>query len=547
MWKSVLLALVSGLLLYAGWPTLGIPLFLFIGFVPLLIIEKQFTEAPFKQKALRIFGLSFLAFALWNGLSYFWLSSAHPQENATSSQVYQAWFAYGFAVIANALMMAAVFVLFHKIRKKNGNLYGYVFLPAIWMVFEKIHLNWELAWPWMNLGNGFASYYQWVQWYEYTGAFGGTLWVWLGNIFLFLGIMKLLERKPKIEFYQYLIYFLLIVLLPITVSYIIYENYEEQGEEIEVVLLQPDLNPYHEKYEKSSSQVVEELLDLANSEISNTTDFVLAPETAFPGRGEVVKNQAQKDYLIQKIIKWGQKHPQTVFVSGIDLVEFIDESNLENNPTAIESRYGWYNAYNAVVQIENKQPLSFYNKSKFVVGVELFPYQSVLKPLLGDQMLNFGGSIHSLTGQVERAVFKNQKNNGKVAPTVCYESIFGEFVSEFVNNGANVLFISTNDSWWGNSDGHLQLLDYARLRAIENRRSIARSANSGISAFINQKGDIISALSYDTQGAIKGKVKLNEKLTSYTQTGDLLARISLILVGILLAFEIVGRFANLRK
>lgn len=247
-------------------------------------------------------------------------------------------------------------------------------------------------------------------------------------------------------------------------------------------------------------------------------------------------NDVESDYYIQRIKEFVRYHPQVNFISGMDAVKFFNQEEMPN-PTAIEMKNGgWLNHYNAVAQLNTKDSVQTYFKSKLVVGVELFPYMSVLKPLLGDAMLDFGGSVNSLTTQEERSVFSNTLNNGKVAPLVCYESIFGEFVSEFVKNGANLISVSTNDSWWGNTQGHKQFLEYAKLRAIENRRDVVRAANSGISAFINQRGDIVKSLPYDEKGFLRGEVHLNSELTPYTKSGDVVGRIALILAGVMTAF-----------
>ena len=84
--------------------------------------------------------------------------------------------------------------------------------------------------------------------------------------------------------------------------------------------------------------------------------------------------------------------------------------------------------------------------------------------------------------------------------------------------------VLTNDAWWGNSPGHKQLLSYTRLRAIENRRNVVRSANTGISAIIDSKGNIISKLPYDSKGVLKGKFAPAKQITFYTKYGDYIAR-----------------------
>ena len=142
-------------------------------------------------------------------------------------------------------------------------------------------------------------------------------------------------------------------------------------------------------------------------------------------------------------------------------------------------------------------------------------------------MIDLGGTVAMKTTQDTRAVFEGRTKGQFIAPIICYESVYGEFVSAYVRNGANVLGIITNDAWWGKTQGHQQHLSYARLRAIETRRSIARSANTGISAFINPRGDIVSSLAYGTQGGLTANLPLEKEISFYVMAGDYLARIAL--------------------
>ena len=158
-----------------------------------------------------------------------------------------------------------------------------------------------------------------------------------------------------------------------------------------------------------------------------------------------------------------------------------------------------------------------------------------------------GGTTASLAGDPERKVFSNPFNKGKLAPIVCYESIYGEFVTEYVKKGANFLGIMTNDSWWGETQGHQQLMSYAKLRAIETRREIARSANSGISAHIDAKGDVVADTFYGDQTTLFAKVNLYDQITFYTKAGDLLSRFSIFVFGFLVFYTLIKKFQNRKK
>lgn len=548
MSKYLLYAIASGLLLALGWPSYGFPILLFFGFVPLLYAENKISQIDhLKGKASYIFGLSYLTFFIWNAIVIWWLHYA--QELNADGELQNSWISYFVAVMANALLMSIVFQSYHWVKSKSGHMYGIPYLAAAWMSFEKFHLEWEMSWPWFNLGNGFANYPQWIQWYEYTGTFGGTLWIILGNMLIFYYLYGFLNTKTKELRTKLIVYTSLWILLPIGISYIIYFNYEEKGEEITVMALQPDLNPYTEKYSKEPYEIVDDLLQIANKNMTDEVQFVVAPETAFPGAGPGINvDRISDDYLIQTIQKNFQTRPELTFVSGVGMMRFYPYEKLASETAA---KYGnsdmWYDVMNSAIQLNSKDSAQYYHKSKLVVGVEHFPYMSVLKPLIGDLMLNFGGTVRTHLTQKDRTVFTNSFNQAKIAPIICYESIYGEFTTDYVKNGANVLFIMTNDSWWGNTDGHRELLLYGNLRAIETRRDIVRSANSGISAFINQRGEITSSLGYEENGALVGKAKLNSEKTFYVRHGDYLVRIALVLAGILLGYTIAWHILNALK
>lgn len=548
MAKYLLYAVTAALLLALGWPSHGIPLLLFFGFVPILFMEHRISGSEnTKRKGWKIFGYAYLAFLIWNAIVVYWLHNA--QEMGADGQFRDSWISYLFPVFANALLMSLTFQIYHKVKNRIGLKWGLLFLPAIWMCFEKFHLSWEMTWPWFNLGNGFANYPQWIQWYEYTGTFGGTLWILSGNILVFYFLRLWLETKKKEVLKKLILYPLILILVPIGISYLIYYTYEEKGEEIEVLILQPELDPYYEKYNKDPWEITADLVRLTDENIQPGTQFVVAPETAFPGPGTGLNvDDLNNDYLIQELRLGFAKYPEMTFVSGVELMRFYPYEQMASETASRLGRTDmWVDVMNAGIQLNFRDSIQHYYKSKLVVGVEHFPYMKILKPLLGDIMLNYGGTVRTHLTQEKRSVFRNSFNDAVIGPLICYESIYGEFTTGYVKEGANVLFIMTNDSWWGESDGHRQLLQLGNLRAIESRRDLVRSANSGISAFVNQKGEITSSLPYGIQGALSGKAKLNEKITFYVKYGDWLFRIALPIMVILLLMAIAKPFWRRRE
>lgn len=104
-------------------------------------------------------------------------------------------------------------------------------------------------------------------------------------------------------------------------------------------------------------------------------------------------------------------------------------------------------------------------------------------------------------------------NGVSVGTPICYEGLYGNFYGGFVREGARALLISSNDGWWGDTPGHKHLFSIARLRAVEHRRAIARSANTGTSGFIDTRGDVQQKLGWDRRGILTGEVELNSELT----------------------------------
>lgn len=538
--KYIFLSLISALLLSISWPTYGIPFFIFFAFVPLLLMEQEISKfSKINKKGWVVFGLTYLAFFIWNVVTTGWLYHAKNPDGNNSL------LAVAIPVIVNSLLMSLVFQLYYWYKKVRGTYFGLVFFVAIWLSFERFHLNWEFTWPWLNLGNAFSEYPQLIQWYDTIGATGGSFWVLLINVFAFYTLRIWQAGRIRKDLVKNISILTAIIVLPLLISIYKYNSYQEKPVgEVTTLLLQPKLDPYTEKYSKDSLQILAELLSLAEENSKTKVDFFIAPETAFPGNGSLSENGFNKSTSIAIAKEFLGKHPQSIFLTGASTHKFLfDEADTEDYSTKIQEGV-WVNSYNSALQIIPNQEVEVYHKAKLVPGVEIFPYIRYLKPILGDAMLDFGGANSSLGIDKERKVFSNTFNKAKMAPIICYESIYGEYVTDYVKNGANLLAIMTNDSWWDNTEGHKQLLSYARLRAIETRREIVRAANSGISAHINARGDILQDTFYDDRTALLIKANLLEEKSIYTKIGDLISRIAIFVLGFLIIYHFGERIAS---
>ena len=178
-----------------------------------------------------------------------------------------------------------------------------------------------------------------------------------------------------------------------------------------------------------------------------------------------------------------------------------------------------------------------YHKTKLVPGAEKMPFPKVLDKL-GSLMINLGGIQGSLGSENENYPFEI---NGKVIkPLICYESIYGDLE----NGVSDIISIITNDGWWRETAGYKQHFAYARLRAIEERRSIIRSANTGISGVIDQNGHIVQESKWDERVCLSTLVTLHQEQTFYSTYGDYLGRLSVFVAFLLLISSFVKRRIN---
>jgi len=514
MLKSKLfLSLLSGVLLSLSWPTYGIPILIFFAFVPLFVLEEQLNKSG-KKHLLKLGLFTYLAMFIWNLATTWWI------WNSTA-------FGAIMAIILNALFMSFVWVLYGFSKKYFKHTQHIIYiLPLYWVAFEYLHLDWDLSWSWLNLGNVFANHPQLIQWYEYTGTLGGSWWIIIINILVY----KLLLKLPTIKrsFLHYLLAtfpLLLWVFVPIISSQTIYSDYQEKGQDVEVVVVQPNMDPWSEQFTSPPQEVIHRIIKLATPLLTDSTAFLIAPESAIQeGLRDPPMSYAsalgKKGVSIPMLQAFLKKYPHLRLVIGASTYKFLEEPTETSRTTSGGSIY---DEYNTALLMSAQEVEDVYHKSKLVPGPEKMPFKKLLSPIQ-NIAFDLGGTVGSLGYDKQRKVFYSDSLG--VAPLICYESIYGGFVTEFVRNGAQLLFIITNDGWWGNTQGHQQHLAYARLRAVECRRSIARSANTGISGFINQRGDLIDTTAYWKLDARKQSIKAQSELSFYAQYGDYFGRIS---------------------
>ena len=529
MKQNYLLALLSAFILWLAWPPIPYSsLLLLVGFVPLLIAIENIIRSNYEKKGTKIFWTSFLTGVVWNTASIYWVFNAMNAFLPTVVALLIALIPFCLA----PLLMGLVFRLYYELRKTRNITWSFIGLISLWIGYEYLHQTWDLAFPWMTLGNGFANFHQLIQWYSFTGVYGGTLWIWATNVLVFLAYWQYKEKIEAISAIKLNIAVASIIIIPIGISLVQYFSYEEYINPSEVVVVQPNIDPYQKFGSISSQEQIENLIQLSESVAKPNTEFFIWPETAISNESGI--NEADfRDYAAYNRIEFFlENYHNGNVLSGIESYElYINQKTNTARPFADK----FLESYNAAVLIDGSSKLQFYHKSKLVPGVEQLPFNKALdfmKPLFAQ----FGGTTGGYGSDSIPSVFYSQSGIG-VAPVICYESIWGDYVTQYVKQGAQFIAIVTNDGWWKNTSGKDQHLEYAKLRAIENRRWVARSANTGISGFINQRGDIVQKTSWWVPTALSQEINLNEEITFYTKSGDLVVYIGLL--GCLLALGLI--------
>lgn len=506
----VLLSSLSGLILGLGFPgILPAPLLLFAGFVPLLLLEEEISASDAKRKTREVFRHSYNTFILWNIISTYWVANTALAAGVV-------------AMVLNSLFMAWVFMAFHATKRIMPRL-GLAAFAAYWMAFDYVHLNWELTWPWLTIGNGLAQFPALAQWYEYTGVFGGSLWILTGNI-LVLAAWKARVERPVLR--KQLFRLATWITLPVAISLWMYFNHTDEGTPITVAIVQPNYEPHYEKFEIAESIQMDRFIELSAMVTDSATDYLVWPETSF---GYVETRAVEAYPAVQRTREFMAPFPRLKLIAGIDAYHIFlpgePHSRAVRSSDRGDGNVMYYEVLNAAIQLSNESAETpLYRKSKLVPGPEILPYRElfgVFKPIIEQVQ----GTVSGVGTQKERATLSS--SSGHIAPVICYESVFGEYFTGYIHKGAQAAFIMTNDGWWDDTPGHRQHLWFGTLRSIETRRSIARAANTGISAFINQRGDVLQPTRYGETIAIKGEILLNDRVTFYVRWGDVIARIAI--------------------
>lgn len=556
-----LLLSLPWLLPHCGWTAL-------VGFVPLLVMERLAQARGTRH----FFWWYYLFFVLWNAVTTWWVGMA-----TVGGAV--------FAIAANALQMALIFGAFRLVKRRLKGALPYIFLAAAWIAWEKFYLtSAQISWPWLVLGNAFADTTALIQWYEYTGSLGGSLWIWAAGLSVF-GLMCSLsdgsfQRSGVKGRIASVCGVLMAVFGPMSVSALM-GKVKLDGESLEVAILQPNLDPYMKEQALTTSQqddiIITQLVQACSRRDTAAPLLVLGPETMTRDAGLQVEYGSGYEAYHYNFPSYEEYRSAVAAQNGVSLVfgavvRSYHRNGERNNGYRIADM--WQYHHNAALVLDGgsaplgdrvhirrfgntevqlpewlgslpefrdvKLPDCYY-KSKLVPGVEMMPYPRVIGPinrLVGDPC---GKDV----GEDGPACLPLRLPDGREIPlgvAVCYESVYGEHCAGYVSKGAQLLCVITNDAWWGDTPGYRQHLNMSRLRAIETRRYVARCGNTGISGVIAPDGSILTRSPWWKREIINGRVELLEGKTFFVRAGDIVGRAAVFVFLLLLGAALVQRF-----
>jgi apolipoprotein N-acyltransferase len=495
--KLLLPAFLSGILLSIPWLLPHAGIVMLAALVPLLLADNLNREQS-TGTLLPAFRTAYVAFMIWNLLTCWWIAYVSPAGMLLITSL-------------NALLMATVWLGKSYVQNRLGKTAGFFALTVFWVAFEFLHHQWALRWPWLTLGNSFGDSVKLIQWYEYTGVLGGSTWILLVNIFLAMAIQEFSHPGSRAKLKSSGMA-LLAILVPVAWSLARYDHYREKPSPCQIVVLQPNVDPFTQKFSgMSADEQTSRLIRLADSTLTKSTNLIVTPETALPDFCEDSPIGQNPGFI--PVVNFLQKNPQTEWLAGAITRHKCSKSE---RPAGTANRSGNetcnFEQFNSSLLINPFGQVKISHKSILVSGVEQMPFQEYFS-FLRKHLIDLGDASGGFTAGEPEIMETDQ--NVTVGPVICFESVFGTQAAALARKGAEILVVITNDGWWKKSVGIRQHFNYARIRAIETRRSIARSANTGISGFINQRGDIVLQTKPNTTTAAIASLNRNQELTFY--------------------------------
>lgn len=437
------------------------------------------------------------------GILTYWLNwnSGATQIQATAMYL---------GTIMYLAVMWGIFGFLQNFACKRYGAKGFLFAPFFWTTLEYVQSMGEMGFTWHFLPTTQTYYLPLIQFIEFTGISGLTFWITLINVLFYFIIKKiwLQDTAIPLDVRRLSISLILIFFVPLTYGFIVLNSQRYSPEKkITAVIVQPNIEPNRKWLEKDFAY--SEIMAMTRTIKEKNADVIVWPETAIPVRLRVDKKKLEE-------IRAELRTQWTSLITGIpDRKAVLDPND------KLRAHY-----FNSIYMIRpDRDGFTSYDKMHLVPFGEFVPsFLFFMKDMAMDVGIPdyfAGDSLNVFT----LPLFQDSipTDSVKVAGVVCLESIFPDHVREGVQNGARLLVIVTNDAWYDGTFAPIQHSQIAVLRAIENRVSIIRCANSGISGIIDPYGNILHQSQNGVQEILSGPVPIQTTETFFTRYGNIFA------------------------
>jgi apolipoprotein N-acyltransferase len=526
---------MSGTLLGFAFPPFNFGLFALIGFIPFFIVFENLNTLG------RTFRYSYIVFFVMNLIACYWVGGF-------GNDVDIFLMISGIALsLAHPLFFFIPVLFLYIVKKAYGKNTSLLVFPFLWVSFEYLHSITEFAFPWLLLGNTQTYDFSRIQYISYTGVYGISFWIISINILMYsLYNHLVVEKKRGIDIKSIILVVSLVTLyvLPSIFYKVIVSDYLYSDKTIEISIVQPNINPWDKwKQSREFDQVIE-IMGLTSDGLKNKKpDLIVWPETAIPF---YIKFPSRQEEL-ESVTRYVDSINTNLLTGSVDMKIYSSDGHVPPSSKKSRSSDFAYDSYNSVMFFQPQNNIiPIFHKMKLVPFSERIPYLDYYPFLInflqwGVGISNWGIGRDTIIFELKKNITLNEASTFdlKFCSMICYESIFPGFVAGFVKKGAEFIVIITNDSWFGNSSGPYQHNQYAILRAIENRRSVVRCANGGVSSFITPLGEMVMKTDFMTKTVITNSVVAEDKLTFYSKHGDIFSNICLYLSILLIVWGLV--------
>jgi apolipoprotein N-acyltransferase len=509
--KPFFLPVFSGILLGFSFPPFHLGWLAFVGFVPLIFTMDK------AENYLQALKLSYIAFLIFNIIVIYWIGGWTIESDP--------FLMIGGAalVLCHPFFFTVPMLVYHFVRKRIGRLSVFLF-PFLFLSFEHVHSITEVAFPWLTVGYSQSYNLAGIQMASLTGLFGLSFQILLVNSLIYYALVLILEdsRRNRPHIAASALAALILIAGPEIYGEIVLHSAGKMQypRMLKVSIVQPNIDPY-EKWNGNQDEIMNVYEQETYRVTAQKPDLVVWPETAIP----FYILLPQLSYYRNQLQMFLDRTDVTLF-SGVPLAYYFSDSDSAKPSSHYdELLHRYYDAYNGATLFEpHSDSYQRYGKILLVPFGERIPYADAVPFLI--KPLKWGVGISNWAIGRDTTVFKLM-NGTTFSSVICYESVFPDYVRQFVKRGADFLVIITNDGWYGNSSGPYQHAAYAVFRAVENRRAVVRSANTGISEFIDPYGRYIGEPTrLDERTTLTAYVPISREATFYTEHGNWVAHIS---------------------